>query len=200
MAEAEAQEAPFDLYLRLAELDSCEDTMLVATPALARSEALANSLVYVVEHDDAGAMGVVINHSTGVQLGSVLPDETLADLPEVMIHATAMRGGPVHPNVLWALHPTIPDAPAKVSNAAMSLSTTVDEFSPVGAQAVLLATGVGLVAWGDGQLEREIDNRAWVVIPRQDVLFDLPAGHRYGASLEFVEALLPRLVSQARTG
>lgn len=195
MAGAQAQDAPFDLYLRLAALDSCEDTMLVATPALSRSEALANTVVYVVEHGETGGIGVVINRSTGVQLGSVLPEETRVALPEVMVHATALRGGPVYPTVLWALHPTIPDAPAKISNAAMSLSTTHEEFAPIGSHAVLQGTGVGTVGWGAGQLEREIDQRAWVVIPRQEVLFEVPPADRYGASLEFVSALYPGLLS-----
>ena len=194
MTEAQAQDAPFDLYLRLAELDSCEDTMLVATPALAHSEAFADSLVYVVEHDDHGAVGVIINRSTGVKLGSVLPDSARRSVPEVMARATALRGGPVTKSLLWALHPTIPDAPARLSNAALSLAASPAEFAPIGTRAVLLATGVGTVGWGEGQLEQEIEHKAWVVIPRRDVLFDLPVEQRYGASMEFVRALLPQLV------
>lgn len=198
MPEARAQNAPLDLNLRLAGRESCEDTMLVATSALSRSEAFGNTVVYMVAHNAAGATGVVINRPTGVQLGSVLPDETRAALPEVMMHAAALHGGPVDPSVLWALHPTIPDAPSKISNAAMSLSTTPDEFAPVGSHAVLHGAGVGTVGWEAGQLEREIDRRAWVAIPRQTVLFEVPPAYRYGAALELIDALLPGIASQWR--
>ena len=72
--------------------------LLVATPALTDPH-FARAVVLLLDHDEDGSLGVVLNRPTAVEVGSVLPDwSSSADPPEVLF-----EGGPVSPDAALAL-------------------------------------------------------------------------------------------------
>jgi putative transcriptional regulator len=150
--------------------------LLVATPPL-EDPNFDRTVVYVIEHQPDGALGVVINRPSEETL-----DEPLDRWDELQARpATVFQGGPVEPDALIALglakqaldEPT--DELAPVSGRVVSADLSIDPAFVAGA---LDAVRVfrGYAGWGPGQLEGEIDAGAWLVIDAEpaDVFADHP--------------------------
>jgi putative transcriptional regulator len=156
--------------------------LLVATPLLGDPN-FKRTVVLIVEHEDVqGTLGVVLNRPTDVSVGQVLRQWTeFATEPSVVF-----RGGPVAPSSALALA-MIPgtDEPlgwrALDGVPALARLGLVDLDTPPG----LLATAItslrvyaGYAGWSPGQLEGEIAEGAWWVLPAQpsDVFAASPEG------------------------
>lgn len=143
--------------------------LLVATPPLDDPN-FDRTVVYMLEHHDEGALGVVINRPTDESLGEPLDRwDDLQAAPGAVFH-----GGPVEPDALIAL-----------AFAKEPVTEANDELSPVSGQVASadLTTDPALVAplinsvrvfrgyagWGPGQLEGEIEAGAWLVLDAEPV-------------------------------
>src|SRR5260370_20327209 len=143
--------------------------LLVATPLLGDPNC-RRTVVLVVEHEEVeGTLGVVLNRPTTVSVGQVLDQWTsLATEPSVVF-----RGGPVAPNSALAIA-MVPgkDEPigwrALDGAPALARLGLLDLDTPPGLLATAI-TGlrvyVGYAGWSAGQLEAEIDEGAWYVLP-----------------------------------
>ena len=142
---------------------STKGRLLVATPPLDDPN-FDRAVVYVLEHRDDGALGVVINRPT---------DETLQEPLERWIDLQAapdslFLGGPVEPDALIALafanRPVteVSDELSPVSGRVASADLTADPAF-VAAVASTVRIFRGYAGWGPGQLEGEIDSGAWLV-------------------------------------
>ena len=154
----------------------------------------------IVEHEDEqGTLGVVLNRPTEVPVGQVLePWTDLASNPSVVF-----SGGPVSPTSALALalvpgtdepvgwHPLDGGAPA------MARLGLVDLDAPPGLLSAAIArlrVYAGYAGWGAGQLEAEIDEGAWYVLPAEpaDAFSDNPTHlwpavlRRQGGELAYV--------------
>src|SRR5580658_8027096 len=143
--------------------------LLAASPKLGDPN-FRRTVVLIVEDDlDEGTLGVILNRPTEVPLDQVLePWTPLASGPPVVF-----RGGPISPNSALALalaHGN--DEPvgwrSLDGTPMMSRLGLVD----LGAPPELLADGIssmrvfaGYAGWGAGQLQEEIDEGAWCVLP-----------------------------------
>ena len=141
--------------------------LLVATPALGDPH-FDRSVVLVLDHDDNGALGVVINRPTPVQVDEVLPDWS----PYVTGEPVLFAGGPVGTDSALAV--------ARLSDAVGPEDPSPLGFRPVAggfglidldAPAEVLAPGLaglrvfaGYSGWSSGQLEAEIAADAWFVV------------------------------------
>jgi putative transcriptional regulator len=136
--------------------------LLIATPLL-EEPTFRRAVVYLIEHDEGGTLGLVLTQPLDTPLEDAVPGwQQLAAPPHVLF-----RGGPVEPSAALALGRVAPGA--------------VDEgWQPVTGEVVLLdlgagppATAAGLLAarvfggyagWGAGQLEGEIAANSWFVL------------------------------------
>ena len=145
--------------------------LLVATPVLGDPN-FRRTVVLIVEHEEEqGTLGVVLNRPTEVPVGQVLePWTELATNPSVVF-----RGGPVSPNSALALA-LVPgtDEPIgwhpldRTVAKAMSRLGLVDLDAPPGLLSDAIArlrVYAGYAGWGVGQLQAEIDEGAWYVLP-----------------------------------
>lgn len=138
--------------------------LLVATPPLDDPN-FDRAVIYVLEHRDEGALGVVINRPTGEELGA--PLDRWADLQGSP--AAIFLGGPVEPDALIALalanEPVTDDSDelSPVSGRVASADLTTD---PAFITGVVGSVRVfrGYAGWGPGQLEGEIESGSWLVI------------------------------------
>jgi len=143
--------------------------LLVATPSLADPN-FRRAVVLVVEHEPKeGTLGVVLNRPTDVSVGQVLePWTDLASGPSVVF-----TGGPVAPTSALALARATGDGDplgwrALDGGPEMSRIGLVDLEAPpevLAAEIGSLRVFAGYAGWGSGQLESEIEDGAWYVLP-----------------------------------
>ncbi len=122
-----------------------------------------HTVVLICQHDAEGAFGLVLNRSTGSNAGDMI----VADLPETLKACPLYLGGPVQPSALSYLHTDafVPDANVMPNlSLGHSLDGLVDigeSFSPT--QKIKLFAGYA--GWSPGQLEDEMERKAWLTHP-----------------------------------
>src|SRR6202046_5006557 len=143
--------------------------LLVATPLLGDPN-FRRTVIWIVEDEpEEGTLGVVLNRPTEVEVGQVLePWSDLATGPSVVF-----KGGPVSPNSALALALARgEDEPLGWRSVDGARPTSPVRPGDLEAPPELLADGItslrvfaGYAGWGPGQLQAEIDEGAWYVLP-----------------------------------
>lgn len=154
---------------------SVEGQLLIAVPHM-EDPRFRHSLVYMCSHSRSGAVGLVVN--------KLIEDMPFADLLEQLDIETgdqskAIRvhfGGPVEPGRGFVLHTSDYSIDGTTGVAGgMALTATTDILRDIalgrGPAQSLLALGYS--GWGPGQLDREIQDNGWLVVPADTaLLFD----------------------------
>ena len=146
--------------------------LLVATQKLGDPR-FANTVIYMVDHDAKGAMGLIVNRAIGVgPLDKLLEgfgseDEDAAGT--IRLH----YGGPVAPGQGFILHSTDYKGPGtRVVNKGVAITTKLKVLEAIakgeGPKRSLFA--LGYAGWGPGQLEGEIARDDWVTAPADESL------------------------------
>jgi putative transcriptional regulator len=160
--------------------DSMGGRLLVATPLLGDPNFRRTVILIVEDEADEGTLGVVLNRPTEVPVGQVLePWTDLVTGPSVVF-----RGGPVSPNSALALA-LARDEDEPVGWRSLDGSPLMSRIGLVDLEAPpeLLADGItsfrvfaGYAGWGPGQLQAEIDEGAWYLLPGEpaDAFFSQP--------------------------
>lgn len=156
--------------------------LLVAAPDLV-DPSFVDSVVLLIEHNHEGAVGVVLTRPSMVPLETVLDGwDAVATQPEVLF-----RGGPVGTDGALALgriaSPADPPVGWRPISGLGGLLGLVDLDGPseqVGTQVRDLRVFAGYAGWGAEQLEAEIAEGSWYVVPGLpgDVFSDHPDGLR----------------------
>ena len=140
--------------------DTMRGRLLVATPALGDPN-FAHTVVFLLDHGDEGAIGVVINRPSETEVATALPKwESLAARP-----ALVFVGGPVQPEAVVAVGHAAQtvDAVQPICDGVGVVDLRVDPLELLGS-----VSGVRLFAgyagWGEGQLEAEIADGGWFLI------------------------------------
>lgn len=136
--------------------ESLAGQLLIASPAM--GDWFRRSVVVVVEHNDEGAFGLVVNRPSETMLGGVAEELAAAFGPDRLIHI----GGPVSPGSVTAIaeHPD-PAVSTKLVTGDVGM---VDlENPPQGLGRVRVFAGY--TGWGPGQLDSEVEADAWVLEP-----------------------------------
>jgi putative transcriptional regulator len=169
---------------------------LVAMPIL--TDAYFNrSVVYICEHTEKGAVGIVINQplqSLRVNLSEILQDITNSktESTETTIGADfpILCGGPVHPERGFVIH-----APVGEWQSSLKMSS---EISVTTSKDILLAIAkqqgpdkfifsLGYANWIAGQMEQEIVNNFWLTLPASpNILFDIPFEQRWLKAMNYL--------------
>jgi putative transcriptional regulator len=141
--------------------------LLVATPSLGDPN-FARTVVLVLDHDDSGALGVVVNRPTTVPVGDVLPSwQPFTTDPSVLFH-----GGPVAVDSALGLAVLPGQGAAEPPGWRRVVDSLglVDLDAPpevLAADMADLRIFAGYSGWGTGQLEAELEEGAWFVVPCQ---------------------------------
>lgn len=162
---------------------------LIAMPSLADS-VFSKTLTYICEHNEQGALGIVINRPTGLTLISLFnqlgirPDVSLAEATPVLF------GGPVQLDCGFVLHHPVGNWQSTlIVNQEIGLTTSLDILRAIahdeGPEQVLIA--MGYAGWTAGQIEHELAQNAWLTVPATaDVLFDTPSEERLLAAMRLL--------------
>ncbi len=152
---------------------------LLSMPGLANSW-FDNTLNYIFEHDDNGALGFVINRPGPMNAGDLYDQLKLDCVSQAARSKPVFEGGPMETERGFVLYASTGSTPAAAShssygNQGIGLSGSTELLAHIGAgQApdnyLLL---LGYAGWGAGQLEAEVARNAWLTCEaRQDVLFN----------------------------
>lgn len=161
---------------------SLSGQLLIAMPNML-DPSFAGSVVYLCEHSGKGAMGLVINRPTDLDIQSLLEKIDLNVEGTLPSHFPVMMGGPVAGERGFVLHtePLNWNSSLKV-NDEISLTTSRDILEAVArgkAPCKWLIT-LGYAGWGEGQLEEELAQNAWLTVPaNHEILFDTPLEERF---------------------
>ncbi|MEU7280835.1 YqgE/AlgH family protein [Streptomyces sp. NPDC045431] len=146
----------------MTEVSSLTGRLLVATPALVDPN-FDRAVVLLLDHDDEGSLGVVLNRPTPVGVGDILePWAPLAGEPGVVF-----QGGPVSLDAALGLAVIPGDEGPLGWRRVYGAIGLVDLETPpelIAAALGSLRIFAGYAGWGPGQLEEELAGGAWFVV------------------------------------
>lgn len=174
--------------------------LLIAMPTMLDPN-FYQTVTYVCEHSEQGALGIVINRPLDMDLAEVFeqlslgkPDARFADCP-------VLRGGPVQVERGFVLHESDRnfDSTVNVANS-IHVTTSQDILSSIaagsGPERALVA--LGYAGWNAGQLESEITANAWLNAPASpQIIFDTPFEQRWHEATALLGIDVVNLSSEA---
>lgn len=157
---------------------------------------LAGTVIYVCEHSDRGALGLVINRPMDLTVAHLLQKVDLqvtdvTDPPfEESSEQSVFYGGPVQTDRGFVLHSPAGEYTSSIHlGETMALTTSRDVLQAVASgqgPAQILVT-LGYAGWGAGQLEQELAQNAWLSVAAEpSIIFDEPPQSRYPAAMKLL--------------
>ena len=173
---------------------------LIAMPSMA-DPYFAKTLTYICEHNDQGALGLVVNRPIDMTLQALFERLDLSLQTAERAAAPVYFGGPVQTDRGFVLHAPAGNWQSTLRVAGhIGLTTSKDILEAVGrgeGPAQLLVT-LGYAGWSAGQLEHELSQNAWLTVEARDaILFDTPAEERLPAAMELLGLDYARLQDAA---
>ncbi|MAL98815.1 MAG: YqgE/AlgH family protein [Alteromonadaceae bacterium] len=166
-----------------AALYSLRGQLLIAMPSLRGSE-FGGAVMYICDHTEDGALGIVINRPLELRLDELLEQ---MDLAEVESDRLVFSGGPVQLERGFVLHRGERRwQHSQVVASDICLTTSRDILDAIGQgegpEEFLMA--LGYAGWSPGQLEEEIAGNVWLNCDADaDLLFSVPWEQRLETAL-----------------
>jgi putative transcriptional regulator len=177
------------IYNRCMQKVNLTQHFLIAMPLMTDPH-FAKSLTFVCEHNDQGALGVVINRPIEMNLEALLEQVSITpesgDFKSVAIHF----GGPVQVDRGFVLHTPLGEWQSTLAvTPEIGLTTSKDILQAVargeGPRRILVT--LGYAGWAPGQLEHELAQNAWLTVEATpQVIFDLPPDERLPAAMSLL--------------
>jgi putative transcriptional regulator len=175
---------------------------LIAMPGMA-DEQFAGSVVYLCEHNEQGALGLVINKPIDITLKNLFERVDLNLDAGGLAEQPVYFGGPVQTERGFVLHDPRGDAPSAFNSTlrvpgGLSMTTSKDVLESMasgsGPHRVLVTLGYS--GWAAGQLEDELGRNGWLSVDAEPaIIFDTPVNDRYRCALALL-GVDPRMLSQ----
>ena len=166
-------------------LNSLRNHFLIAMPGLEDAN-FARTVVYICEHNEDGAMGIVINRPTDIRMSEIFSQMEIDSAQENLLEQQILYGGPVLPERGFVIHPY-----SDVWSASLHID---DQISITTSRDILRALAeskgpthsciaLGYAGWSTDQLEEEIKQNAWLTVPADlEIMFSLPFSERWPAA------------------
>ncbi len=165
--------------------------MLISTPAMGDPR-FERSLIYLCAHSSEGAFGLVVNRPVPQLRVREVLDQLSIDATGLTEDRPVLLGGPVEPARGFVLHRSdlADPGPSQPLPEGLALSASTEVLLAIGQgqgpSAWLLA--LGYAGWGEGQLEDEIAQNAWLTCDGQEALIfvDQPGEAQWHAALRSI--------------
>ena len=175
---------------------------LIAMPGL-QDSGFTKSVVYLCEHSERGALGLIINKPSELNLQRLFDKVDLPMQRQDLTNTPVFQGGPLQTERGFVLHetmrgtPSAGDKPHEESVYAstmtipggleMTTSRDVLEAISTGAGPSRVLVSLGYSSWGGGQLESELADNSWLTVAADTaVIFDTPIEKRYDQALKLL--------------
>ena len=162
---------------------------LIAMPAMVDPN-FSKTLTYICEHNEQGALGLVVNRPLNMTLSRLLEQVSIPITANECALIPIHFGGPVQTDRGFVLHEPVGQWQSTLAvSSEIGLTTSKDILQAVacgkGPQQILIT--LGYAGWAPGQLEHELAQNAWLTVAaRPDVMFELPPEQRLPAAMELL--------------
>ena len=154
----------------------------------------AGSVIYLCEHTEKGALGLVINKPIDIKLRNLFEKVELTLGREDLAEEPVFFGGPVQTERGFVLHEQLDGEGGHYTSSLripggleMTTSKDVLEALSHGAGPRKVLVTLGYSAWGEGQLESELAENSWLTVDADpSVIFDTPIEERYDKALSLL--------------
>jgi len=179
-------------------LTNLTNHFLIAMPGL-QDPLFEHSVVYLCEHSQRGALGLVINKPSDIDLKGLFDKVDLPLTRTDLQKAPVFVGGPVQTERGFVLHEATfaedaqPEHPVYTSTmvipGGLEMTTSRDVLEAIstgsGPRKVLISLGYS--AWGEGQLESELGENSWLTVQADTrLIFETPVAQRYEQALKLL--------------
>lgn len=179
---------------------SLKDHFLIAMPNLIDPH-FYRSVTYIIEHNEDGAMGIVINQPLEVDIKQLFEHLDIHPKEGFVGNKKIMSGGPVQIERGFIVHTPIGEWQSSIRlNQDIAVTTSPDilqaiaeNLGPENVEIIL-----GYAGWGAGQLDEEILQNSWLSVPANpDILFHTAVENRWAAAAKLIGFDISQLSPEA---
>lgn len=163
-----------------------QQQLLIAMPAMADPN-FSRSVTLLCQHNEEGAIGITINRQSDFTFGELLFQLKIPCENEQITSIAVLEGGPVSRDHGFVLHTPMDGFSSSVLiNDDIMVTTSRDVITAIaagqGPEQFLIA--LGYAGWGDGQLESEMRQNAWLSVPVDaSIVFEAALDNRWEQAL-----------------
>ncbi len=166
---------------------------LIAMPGMSDGN-FAGSVVYMCEHTERGALGLVINKPVDIDVRGLFEKVNLNLERDDLLSTPVYLGGPVQTERGFVLHEQLDEEGGHYNSSIkipggleMTTSRDVLEAMASGAGPRKVFISLGYSGWSAGQLEDELSRNGWLTVQADPaVIFDTPVAQRYDRALSLL--------------
>ncbi len=162
------------------------DQFLIAMPTL-EDPSFSHTVTYMCQHNEEGALGIVINRPSGLKLSDIFEQMNIMSLSEEVNNTPVYAGGPVQQERGFVIHNALANNwdSSITTSEATTLTSSRDILEAIaageGPDRYLIA--LGYAGWGSGQLEKEIISNSWLNTPcGENIIYSTPVEQRWMAA------------------
>tara|TARA_R110000850_G_scaffold137840_7_gene258970 strand:- start:137 stop:718 length:582 start_codon:yes stop_codon:yes gene_type:complete len=174
-------------YQVISQFNSLANHFLISMPQML-DPSFAGALTYICEHNEEGAMGIIINRPIKIGLNDILAQLNMPDIDKsYSIH----WGGPVQEDRGFIIHTAKQENGQQWESSleivpGIRLTTSKDIIKAIaenqGPEKFIIA--LGYAGWGSGQLEQELAENTWLCCPaNEQLLFDVDVANKRKAAI-----------------
>lgn len=177
---------------------------LIAMPSLFDPH-FFHTVTYLCQHNQEGALGIVINRPTGMKLKDIFEQMNIKSELDDVLNAPIFAGGPVQQERGFVIHSPCErhwdSSIATAENINLTSSRDILEAIAKGEGPKHYLIALGYAGWGSGQLEKEMVENAWLNTPcGEAILYETPINQRWNAAASQLGIDINRLTAPAGHG
>ena len=182
-------------------MQSLENHFLIAMPSM-QDPFFKRAVAYICEHNEDGAMGLVINQPINITVGDLLDKiEIDNDKSTQAANVAVFAGGPVKTDRGFVLHsPKSGYSASQELSSDIMITTSKDvlaSLTTAQAPEQFIIT-LGYSGWEQGQLEKELLENSWLIIKADpDIIFNTPIEQRWEKAVATLGFDISQLSSEA---
>lgn len=161
---------------------SLTNQLLIAMPGMLDPN-FSTTVTLICEHNEEGALGIVINRPLDLKLGGLFEQLDVGDADPAAAQHPVLMGGPVGPERGFVLHNpggTYENSLAVSSDICLTLSRDIIDAMATGSGPKKSLVALGYAGWEPGQLEDEMLANSWLSVPASPkIVFDTPFNERW---------------------
>jgi putative transcriptional regulator len=165
--------------------DSLTNQLLIAMPGMLDPN-FSTTVTLICEHNDDGALGIVINRPTTLKLGGLFEQLSVDDADPEAANNPVLSGGPVGTERGFVLHGperAYENTLAVSDEISLTLSRDVIDAMAAGEGPEQTLVAIGYAGWEAGQIEQEMLANSWLSVPATpEIVFDTPFADRWDSA------------------